>query len=40
VHEVPLASAATWLRQRAAEGVIISAKVYAGLFFAGELAAH
>ena len=34
VHEVPLATAAEWLRQRAAEGKLISAKVYAGLFFA------
>jgi ADP-ribose pyrophosphatase len=37
VHEVPLASAGAWLSQRAAEGVLISAKVYAGLYFA---AAH
>jgi ADP-ribose pyrophosphatase len=35
VHEVPLAEAAGWLRQRAAEGKLISAKVYAGLYFAG-----
>jgi ADP-ribose pyrophosphatase len=34
VHEVPLEQAPAWLRQRAAEGVLISAKVYAGLFFA------
>jgi ADP-ribose pyrophosphatase len=34
VHEVALADAGTWLDQRAAEGVIISAKVYAGLYFA------
>jgi ADP-ribose pyrophosphatase len=38
VHEVPLASAADWLRQRAAEGKLISAKVYAGLFFASTAA--
>jgi ADP-ribose diphosphatase len=34
VHEVPLAGAGAWLAQRAAEGVLISAKVYAGLYFA------
>jgi len=34
VHEVPLASAGAWLAQRAAEGSLISAKVYAGLYFA------
>lgn len=34
VHEVQLDGAAAWLAQRAAEGVLISAKVYAGLFFA------
>jgi ADP-ribose pyrophosphatase len=36
VHEIPLAGAAAWLRQRADEGILISAKVYAGLFFANE----
>jgi ADP-ribose pyrophosphatase len=34
VHEVQLDGAAAWLAQRAAEGALISAKVYAGLFFA------
>jgi ADP-ribose diphosphatase len=34
VHEVSLDDAGAWLRQRAAEGTIISAKVYAGLYFA------
>jgi ADP-ribose pyrophosphatase len=34
VHEVPLASAGAWLRERAAEGALVSAKVYAGLYFA------
>jgi len=38
VHEVPLDSAGEWLRQRAAEGLLISAKVYSGLFFAGARA--
>jgi len=37
VHEVPLASAGAWLSQRATDGALISAKVYAGLYFA---AAH
>jgi ADP-ribose pyrophosphatase len=36
VHEVPLAEASAWLRARAASGALISAKVYAGLFFANE----
>jgi ADP-ribose pyrophosphatase len=36
VHEVPLAGAPAWLQQRAAAGTIISAKVYAGLFFAAQ----
>ena len=34
VHEVRLDGAPAWLEQRAAEGKLISAKVYAGLFFA------
>ena len=34
VHEVPLAQAGAWLHQRAAEGLLVSAKVYAGLYFA------
>src|SRR5262249_11478871 len=36
VHEVPLEKAPVWLQQRAAEGTVISAKVYAGLFFAAR----
>jgi ADP-ribose pyrophosphatase len=36
VHVVPLADAATWLAGREAAGAVISAKVYAGLFFARE----
>jgi ADP-ribose pyrophosphatase len=34
VHEVLLAEADAWLRARAAEGKLISVKVYAGLYFA------
>jgi ADP-ribose pyrophosphatase len=33
VHEVPIDQAGAWLRQREAEGLVISAKVYAGLYF-------
>lgn len=36
VREVPLDDAAAWLQRRAEEGLIISAKVYAGLFFAAH----
>jgi ADP-ribose pyrophosphatase len=36
VHEVPIADAGPWLRTREREGVVIAAKVYAGLFFAHE----
>jgi ADP-ribose pyrophosphatase len=36
VHEVALAEAATWLRKREAEGLLLAAKLYAGLYFAGE----
>jgi len=32
VHEVPLVEAPAWLRERAAAGVPVAAKVYAGLF--------
>lgn len=38
VREVPLDGAAAWLQQRAAEGLVISAKVYAGLYFAAQAA--
>ena len=34
VFEVPLAEADAWLRQRAAAGMLIDPKVYAGLYFA------
>jgi ADP-ribose pyrophosphatase len=36
VHEVPMADVPVWLRQREAEGLILAAKVYAGLYFATE----
>lgn len=34
-HVVPLREAADWLAARAAEGLAVEPKVYAGLFFAG-----
>ena len=34
VHEVPLADADAWLAARAAEGLHVDLKVYAGLYFA------
>jgi ADP-ribose pyrophosphatase len=36
VHEVPIAKARAWLTAREKEGLVIAAKVYAGLYFAGE----
>jgi ADP-ribose pyrophosphatase len=36
VHEVPLDEAPQWLRERAAAGLIVAAKAWAGLFFAVE----
>jgi ADP-ribose pyrophosphatase len=36
VHEVPLARADQWLRERAKQGVLVDPKVYTGLYFAGE----
>ncbi len=36
VHEVPIGEARTWLREREASGLVIGAKVYAGLYFATE----
>jgi ADP-ribose pyrophosphatase len=36
VHEVPIDDAPIWLRHREAEGLVIAAKVYAGLYFADE----
>ena len=34
VHEVPVTEGVSWLAQRAAQGVLVDSKVYAGLFFA------
>jgi ADP-ribose pyrophosphatase len=36
VHEVPLAELRTWLRRRESEGVVVSATLASGLFFAGQ----
>jgi len=36
VHEVPIANARAWLREQARKGVVIAAKVFAGLYFANE----
>jgi ADP-ribose pyrophosphatase len=36
VHEVPLAEARAWLRAHERAGLVIAAKVYAGLYFANE----
>jgi ADP-ribose pyrophosphatase len=36
VHEVPLGDVHAWLRQRESAGLVIAAKVYAGLYFAHE----
>ena len=38
-HVVPLAEAPDWLVARAADGLAVEPKVYAGLFFAGRVAA-
>jgi ADP-ribose pyrophosphatase len=40
VHLVPLAKAPAWLAARAAEGKMIDAKIYAGLYFAGHFFAE
>jgi ADP-ribose pyrophosphatase len=34
VHEVPLAAVEQWLQAKAANGVLVDTKVYAGLYFA------
>jgi len=34
VHEVPLATAADWLKQKQISGLLVDPKVYAGLYFA------
>jgi ADP-ribose pyrophosphatase len=36
VHEVPMGEARAWLRARERDGLIIAAKVFAGLYFANE----
>jgi ADP-ribose pyrophosphatase len=36
VHEVPLGEVRAWLRERERAGLLIAAKVYAGLYFADE----
>jgi ADP-ribose pyrophosphatase len=36
VHEVPITEAGAWLTGREKQGLVIAAKVYAGLYFAGE----
>ncbi len=33
VHEIPLAEVPSWLAQKAAEGLLIDPKIYAGLYF-------
>jgi ADP-ribose pyrophosphatase len=37
VHEVPLAEAQPWLAARRREGVLVDPKVFAALFFAGQV---
>jgi hypothetical protein len=36
VHEVPLDDARAWLREQERDGLVIAAKVFAGLYFANE----
>jgi ADP-ribose pyrophosphatase len=36
VHEVPIADARAWLREQEGKGLVIAAKVFAGLYFANE----
>lgn len=36
VHEIPLDDARSWLQDQEQKGLIIAAKVYAGLYFANE----
>jgi ADP-ribose pyrophosphatase len=36
VHEVPMGEARTWLREQEGKGLVIAAKVFAGLYFANE----
>lgn len=35
VHEIPLDRVPAWLRKRELEGVLVDAKIFAGLYFAG-----
>jgi ADP-ribose pyrophosphatase len=35
-HEVPIADARAWLREQEGKGLVIAAKVFAGLYFANE----
>jgi ADP-ribose pyrophosphatase len=35
-HEVPIADARAWLREQEGKGLVIAAKVFAGLYFASE----
>jgi ADP-ribose pyrophosphatase len=35
-HEVPLGEARVWLREQQGKGLVIAAKVFAGLYFANE----
>jgi ADP-ribose pyrophosphatase len=36
VHEVPMGDARAWLREQERKGLVIAAKVFAGLYFANE----
>jgi ADP-ribose pyrophosphatase len=36
VHEVPIAESRAWLREQERKGLVIAAKVFAGLYFANE----
>jgi ADP-ribose pyrophosphatase len=36
VHEVPLSEIDAWLKNKAAEGLLVDPKVYAGLYFAQQ----
>jgi len=36
VHEVPMGEARAWLREQEGKGLVIAAKVFAGLYFANE----
>jgi NUDIX domain. len=36
VHEVPIGNARAWLREQERQGLVIAAKVFAGLYFANE----